>query len=187
MAYLDRAALEAVGFASLGRDVKVSDRAAIHEPELMHIGDHSRIDDFCVLSGKVRIGRNVHIAVYCNLAGGRAGIEVHDFAGISYGSHLIAQTDDYSGRTMTGPTVPREFTGERSEPVSIGRHSILGAGTIVLPGVVVADGVSAGAMTLLNRSTEPWSVYVGCPARRLKERRRDLLELEKQYLDQERG
>jgi acetyltransferase-like isoleucine patch superfamily enzyme len=187
VAYLAREALEAIGFASLGREVKVSDRAAIYDPELIHIGDHSRIDDFCVLSGKIRIGRNVHIAVFCNLAGGQGGIELHDFAGLAYGSHVIAQTDDYSGRTMTNPTVPREFTGERAEAVSIGRHSILGAGTIVLPGVVVAEGVSTGAMTLLNRPTEAWAIYVGSPARRVKERSRALLELERQYLDRERG
>ena len=36
-----------------------------------------------------------------------------------------------------------------------------------------------GSMSLINRSTEPWGVYAGIPARRLKERKRDLLELEK--------
>jgi hypothetical protein len=37
-------------------------------------------------------------------------------------------------------------------------------------------------MSLINKSTEPWSVYVGIPVRRLKARKQDLLEKEKVFL-----
>ena len=57
MAYLSREHLENIGFKSLGKNVKVSDKASIYNPELIDIGDNSRIDDFCVLSGKVVIGQ----------------------------------------------------------------------------------------------------------------------------------
>jgi galactoside O-acetyltransferase len=50
----------------------------------MSIGDYSRIDDFYVLSGKITIGRNVHIAVFCNLAGGEPGLTMEDFSGLAY-------------------------------------------------------------------------------------------------------
>ena len=33
-----------------------------------------------------------------------------------------------------------------------------------------------GSMSLVNRSAEPWGIYVGIPARRVKERSRKLLE-----------
>ena len=59
---------------------------------------------------------------------------------------------------------------------------IIGAGAIILPGVDVAEGCSVGAMALLTKSTLPWGIYIGNPARRLKERKQDLLELEKQFL-----
>ena len=95
---------------------------------------------------------------------------------------MIAQSDDYSGMTMTNPTVPTEFKNEISSPISIGRHSILGTGSIVLPGVEIPDGVSSGANTLFRENPEPWSVYVGSPARRIKERSRNLLNLENRYL-----
>lgn len=182
MAYLDDAALAAMGFRSLGTNVHVSDKASIYDAARISIGDNTRIDDFCVLSGTITIGRNVHIAVFCNLAGGRAGITVCDFAGISYGSNLVAQSDDYSGGAMTGPTIPAEFKRETSEPIFIGRHTILGTHTIVLPGVTIPDGVSAGAGTLFTKSVEPWSVYVGSPARRIKARSQELLEMERAYL-----
>jgi len=185
MAYLGVHELAALGLRSLGNNVKVSDRAAIYDPERISIGDNARIDDFTVLAGGITIGRNVHVTVFCNLAGGRAGITIADFATLAYGCHVVAQTDDYSGRTMTNSTVPARFKHETSAPVSIGRHVILGTGTVVLPGVNLGDGVSAGARTLFLRSAEPWGVYVGSPARRIKERSRDLLALEREFLDGE--
>lgn len=171
-------------FRYLGQNVQVSDKASIYSPELMSLGDNSRIDDFCVLSGNVTLGRNASIAVFCNLAAGRASITLRDFATLAYGCHIVAQSDDYSGMTMTNPTIPLKFKNEVSEPVVIGQHAILGTGTIVLPGVHIPDGVASGARTLFVDSPEPWSIYVGTPARRLKDRARDLLTLRDQYLGQ---
>jgi acetyltransferase-like isoleucine patch superfamily enzyme len=39
-----------------------------------------------------------------------------------------------------------------------------------MPGVILEEGTSVGAMSLVLKSTEPWSIYVGSPAKRLKER-----------------
>lgn len=182
MGYFTREQLEAMGFARLGRDVLLSDRAAVYSPERIEIGDFSRVDDFCVLSGSVTIGRNVHVAVFCNLAGAEEGIALEDFSGLAYGVQVFTRSDDYGGRTLTNPTVPERFKRITKRPVRIGRHVIVGAGSIVLPGVTLAEGCSVGALTMVTKSTEPWGVYFGIPARRLKERRRDLLELERQYL-----
>ncbi len=171
-----------MGFAHIGADVRISDRAIIYDAHKISIGDHSRIDDLCVVSGKVKIGRNVHIAVFVNLAGGKGGITVRDFAGISYGSNIFSQSDDYSGGALTGPTVPACYTNVASAPVVIGRHVIVGAGCIVLPGVKIADGCAIGAGSTVISSTQPWGIYVGTPAARLRERGQELLRLERQYL-----
>ena len=66
--------------------------------------------------------------------------------------------------------------GIKGEPVSIGKHCIIGSGCTILPGVELGEGCSVGSMSLVNRSAEPWGVYVGIPARRVKERSRKLLE-----------
>ena len=184
MGYLADDQLREMGFRSLGVNVKVSDKAAIYDPERVSIGDNTRIDDFCVIAGLVTIGSHVHITVFCNVEGGRAGVTIGEFATLAYGCHVIAQSDDYSGDTMTNSTVPARFKREQSEPVSIGRHSILGTNTVVLQGVTVGEGTSTGAMTLLIKDTEPWSIYVGSPGRRLKARSRELLKLERQMLDE---
>jgi galactoside O-acetyltransferase len=124
----------------------------------------------------------VHITAFNNLLSGRSLIEIHDFATLAFGCHIVAQSDDYSGRTMTNSTVPASYKLEKSETIRIGRHAILGTGTIVLPGVTIGEGVSAGAATVFLKDAEEWSIYVGAPARRLKERSRNLLKLEAQYL-----
>lgn len=182
MAYLTEQQLRDVGFKSLGRNVKISAKASIYDPQLIEIGDRSRIDDFCVISGRVAIGRNVHVTPQCLVAGGTMGITMEDFSVIAYQVKIFSQSDDYTGLTLTNSTVPVKFKAETRSAVRLCRHVIVGAGSTVFPGVTIAEGCSIGAMSLVNRSTEPWGIYQGTPARRVKERRKDLLELERQYL-----
>lgn len=182
MAFLDLQAINNLGLRKVGRNVKISDRAAIHNPQDIEIGDNSRIDDFCVLSGKITIGRNVHIAVFCNIAGGEQGVILEDFSGLAYGVHVFSQSDDYSGRTLTNPTVPDKFKKETKKIVLIKKHSIVGTSSIIFPGVTLEEGTSVGAMTMVTKSTEPWSIYFGAPAEKIKDRRRDLLAFETSYL-----
>ncbi len=182
MAYLTQDALKKMDFASLGKNVRISDKAAIYGADQMRIGDHSRIDDFCVVSGLVEIGRNVHVGPFCLVAGGTPGIRLEDFSGLAYRVTVFAQSDDYSGATMTNPTVPAWFKQEMRLPVRVGRHVIVGTGAIIAPGVELGDGSAVGAGSLVLKSCLPWSILAGMPARKIKERRQDLLQLEATYL-----
>jgi acetyltransferase-like isoleucine patch superfamily enzyme len=181
MPYLTERKLRRLGFKHLGNDVRISERASIYQPELISIDDHSRIDDFCVVSGNVTIGSCVHFPVFCNVAGGEPGITFEDFSCLAYGVHVFAQSDDYSGQTLTNSTVPDIYKSEVKKSVHVGRHCIVGACSVIMPGVVLAEGTAVGAMTLITKSTRPWSIYVGIPASRLRARSRDLLLLEAKY------
>ena len=174
MSYYSEEALNKMGFKFLGRNVKISDKASIYNMDQIEIGDNSRIDDFCVLSGKIKLGMHVHIAPLCLVAGGGEGISIGDFCGLAYGVQIFSQSDDYSGQAMTNPTVPATYTKVKKAAVSLGRHVIIGAGSIVFPGVDMGEGCSVGAMALVNRSTESWGIYTGNPAKRVKERKKDL-------------
>lgn len=185
MAYFTQEELENLGLKSLGKNVKISDKASIYNCDQIEIGDNSRIDDFCVVSGKIKIGKNVHITPMCLVAGGEKGITFEDFTTIAYGVQVFTQSDDYSGKTMTNSTIPKEYKNEFMQEVILKRYSIVGAGSIIVPGVILAEGTSVGAMSLVLKSTEPWGIYVGNPVKRLKDRNKDLLELEKQYLQNE--
>lgn len=181
MAFLTAENLKKLKFKSLGKNVLISDKASIYNHDQIEIGDNSRIDDFCVLSGKISIGHNVHIAVHCNVAGGENGIVFEDFSGLAYACQVFTQSDDYSGKSLTNPTVPDCYKIEIKESIKIGRHCIVGACSMIFPGVALAEGTSIGAMTMVTKSTEPWSIYFGVPAKKIKNRRRDLLDLEKKY------
>jgi len=170
MGYYADSELDRMHFKSLGRNVKISTKASIYDAESISIGDNSRIDDFCVLSGRIEIGRYVHIAPFCLVAGGEKGICMEDFSGLSYHTQVFSQSDDYLGGTLTNPTVPDAYKNEKKAPVRLGRHVLVGAGSIVFPGVHVTEGCSVGAMSLVTEDTEPWGVYVGIPARRIRDR-----------------
>ena len=184
MAYLSKEALEAMGFKVLGENVKVSDKASIYNPEKIEIDDNSRIDDFCLVSGNVKIGKYCHITPMCLIAGGEPGIDFSDFCTLAYGVKIFAQSDDYTGETMVSSLIPKKFKNEILAKVAIHRQVIVGAGAIVFPGVTVGEGCSIGAMALVNKNTSPWGIYVGNPAKRIKERKKDLLDLEKQFLQE---
>lgn len=183
MAYLNFDELNKLGFKKLGKDVKISDKASIYNADQIEIGDYSRIDDFCIVSGFVKIGSYCHITPMCLVAGGVPGIVFSDFCTIAYGVKVFAQSDDYSGASMTNSLIPKKYKNEICSAVYIGRHTIVGAGSTILPGVQVGEGTSVGAMALVNRNTEPWSIYAGIPARKIKNRKKDLLTFEAEFLE----
>lgn len=185
MAMLSPEAIKLMGFAHVGSNVMISERASIYAPSKISIGDNVRIDDFCVLSageGGIQIGNYVHIAVYSSLIG--AGkITLSDFCNISSRVSIYSSNDDYSGVKMTNPTVPSQYTGVTHADVFLGKHVIIGSGSIILPGVTLEEGVAVGALSLVNKNCTAFNVYAGCPASQIKERKRDLLKLEQQLID----
>lgn len=185
MAWLTHQELLDLGFAALGEHVFISNKASLYNCANIHIGHHVRIDDFCMLSageGGIRIGNYVHIAVYCSIIGDGT-ITFDDFSGLSSRVSVYSSNDDYSGRAMTNPTVPSAYTKVSRAPVHLGRHVIVGSGSIILPGAVLEDGVAVGALTLIAKRCETFGIYAGNPARRIKSRSRDLLDLERALME----
>lgn len=178
MAYLDQQELEAMGFLTLGKNVLISDKASIYEPGKMSLGDNTRIDDFCVVSGNIKTGRNVHIAALCLVAGGEKGIKFGDYSGLAYGVKIFSQSDDYSGETLTNPTVPDDYKNELKAHVSLGRHVIVGTNSVIAPGVSLGEGVAVGAGAVVLKSFPEWVILAGAPARVIKARSRNLLKME---------
>ena len=179
--------LEGFGFKSLGRNVKIKKNVSIFFTENVSVGNNVRIDDNVILvagGSDTLIGSNVHIAANCYLAAS-AGLEMSDFSGLAPGVNIFTGTDDYSGKKLTNPTLPRKYIGGVSGKVTLGRHVIIGSGTVILPNVSIGDGSSVGALCLVTKNLEPWGVYFGVPVKKLKKRSQALLDLEKKYLEEE--
>lgn len=184
MGMLTREHVEQMGFASIGENVLISDRASFYNPSKISLGSNVRIDDFCVFSaglGGISIGNYIHIAVYSLLIG--AGkILLSDYCNISSRVSIYSSNDDYSGSTMTNPTLPSKYTGTTHADVVLGKHVIVGCGSVILPGITLEEGVAVGALSLVTKDCEAFGIYAGSPARRIKERKRDLLESEESFL-----
>ncbi|NOE54062.1 acyltransferase [Vibrio cholerae] len=180
MAFLTEKQLNELGFAALGKSVLISDKASIYGAQRIKIGNNVRIDDFCVLSAGesgIEIGNYIHIAVFSSLIG--AGkIILSDFVNISSRVSIYSSNDDYSGQYMTNPMVPVEYTNVTHADVFLGKHVIIGSGSVVLPGASLGEGVAIGALSLVSKSCQEYTIYSGNPAKKLKERKKDLKALE---------
>jgi len=183
MTMLQNNIVHSMGFAAVGNNVLLSDKASIYGIDKISIGSNVRIDDFVVISAGsagINIGANVHIAVYSLLIGAEK-ITLSDFSNISSRVSIYSSNDDYSGESLTNPTVPEIYRNVRHAPVFIGRHVIIGSGSVVLPGVSIEEGAAIGALSLVNKNCDSFGIYAGNPAKRLKKRKRYLLEAEKKY------
>lgn len=173
--------LQELGLKSCGKNVLISRKSSIYGAENITIGNHVRVDDFCILSGRITLGNHIHVSAYAALYGAKEGIEVGDYVSISSRTSIYAVSDDYSGEFMTNPTLPEQFRGVTNAPVQIGKHTIIGASSVVLPGVVVGEGASFGAFSLIKENCEGWWMYAGIPVKRVKERSRGLLEKAEEF------
>jgi galactoside O-acetyltransferase len=178
-----------LGLKSVGNNVSISRKASLYGTSRISIGNNVRIDDFCVLSagkGGITIGNYIHIAVFSSLIG-EGAIVMKDFSGLSSRVSVYSSNDDYSGRSMTNPMVPSEFTNVKHADVILEKHVLIGSGSIILPGVVLHEGSVVGALSLIQKDCEPFALYSGHPAKRIRSRSHDLLEKEKQLMNSIHG
>ena len=169
--------LAQIGLKSYGENVHISRYAQIYSPEKISIGDNVRIDDFCILSGNITIGSHIHIAAYCAMYGADYGIVMEDYTGLSARATIYAAMDDFSGNYLIGPIHEDEYTNVTGGMVRICAYSQIGAGALIFPNLIVSEGAVLGAMSMAKKSLEPWSIYAGVPAKRIKNRSKRLLDL----------
>lgn len=167
--------LKKIGFKSLGRNVKISRFARFYEVEKISLGNNVRIDDFCILSGNIKIGSYVHIASYSALYGGW-GIEMHDFAGLSSRVTIYSVTDNYLGEALTGPCIPMKFRNIEKGKVELKKHSLVGASSVILPNTVLNEGTTIGSLSLVKGIIPEWSIFAGVPAKFKKKRKKEIIQ-----------
>jgi len=157
--------------AALGEDAIIGKTVRIRKPGRCRIGAHSIIDDFSYISCGITVGRFTHIGEQAIMIGGEAHITVGDFVNIAPGCRLIASSHDFLEGGLCGPTIPEAFsTPAITADIHVADHVLLGTGTVVLPGCRLPEGLATGAMTLITPALklEPWTCYLGIPARPFK-------------------
>ena len=81
----------------------------------------------------------MHFAAHSIVNSGKKLIEFKDFSGVAFAGKVLGISDDYSGNSMTNPTVDKFFKKVKESRISIGKHAIIGANSIVLPGAEMDD------------------------------------------------
>ena len=174
-----------IGFKSIGRNVKISDKTSIYAPENISIGNNVRIDDFCVLSafgGYIKLHSHIHIAVFCNLSG-KGGIEIGDFCGLSSRVSLYSASDDYGGDFLAGPVMEAECINITEGPIILEKFVTVGTNSAIMPNVTLKEGCVLGAFSLLTKNTEAWTINAGITAIKIKARSKGLLKFVKTMED----
>lgn len=178
MSFYTDAELSFIGFKSHGINVKISRFARIYNPQSIEIGNHVRIDDFCILSASSSefiINDYVHISAGAYLYGS-SGLFIDSYSNISAGVKLYTVNDDYSGESLIGPTVPEKYRNVDKHRILIGKYVVIGCNTVVLPGSIITDGVAVGSNSLVKGSLLSWKIYGGTPVQILKDRSKNLLK-----------
>jgi galactoside O-acetyltransferase len=173
----------------VGSNPSIHNSVLFFNPDKIVIGHNVRIDCLSMLSAGdegITIGRNVHIAVSSYVFGAGGRVVLSDFSGLSARVALFTATDDYSEGYLTNPTVPERYKKVKRGPIVLEPHALIGAASLVLPGVTLARGSAVGAMSLVHQNVGEYEVVFGIPFRVIGRRDANKLQqLEKMYLEGE--
>ena len=164
----------------LGSDVVIDPMTRFTRPKLVEIGNHVAIDWGFYCTTALKIGDYVHVSPHVAVIGGQqTGLTIGDFCFVSVGARMICGSEQFHGAGLIGPLIPEAYKDDQTlEPIVLEPFSGVCANSVVMPGVVMAEGSILGANSFLKTSTEPWTIYAGSPARPIKTRRSDIM---KQY------
>lgn len=132
-----------------GRGVFIWGKKKIIIGDNFYIGKYSSIETSCVIGDNVILANHVGIV----------GRYDHNYQQIGVSVRLANQIrdKDYSWKGL-------------NEITYIGNDVWIGFGAIVMSGVKIADGTIIAAGSIVTHDTEPYTIYGGIPAKKIKDR-----------------
>jgi acetyltransferase-like isoleucine patch superfamily enzyme len=127
---------------SIGRDSYVA--AHVYLTGDVEVGDNSSVNPYAVVRGRVRIGTGVRIGAHASLVGF---------------NHTMAPDEPVFRQPLT------------SKGIAVGDDVWIGSNVIIVDGVTVGAHSVLGAGAVVTKDVPPWSVMAGNPARRIRDRR----------------
>jgi len=147
------------GFNSIGYNVKISRKVSLYEID-GSIGNNVRVDDYCILKGRIKLGSYVHIAAFCLISGVRGVVRINNCSTISSGVHIYTGSDDYSANMLSSSAVPKSLVRTIEGDVELGTGSIVGAHSLLLPDTFIREGASIGAQCIVHGDVPRGAVIV---------------------------
>jgi len=93
------------------------------------------------------------------------GVEIGDRSLIGYNTQI------FSANHVIPPRPQQIFTsGHDKERVIIGKDVWIGAGCLILPGVIIGEGAVVAGGSVVTKDVAPFTIVGGNPARIIKER-----------------
>lgn len=164
--------------------IKCGDNCLLHKTTLVYnaenvsLGSNVRIDAFNVLSagqGFIRIGSYTHVSSHCVFIGAN-GIDIHDYSAVAAGCKLFSASDDFSGRSLIGPMVPRHTRNLKEGPVTLKKYTCLGVNCTIMPNATLSEGSFMLSNSLLIGKSSEYSILSGQPAKVIRPRLKDFLK-----------
>lgn len=159
------------------KNLYISKNTIIKRPENNYYGKNIGIDDFVYCSVRLNIADYVHISSNVSIIGGEtASLTMKHFSGISTGSRIICASEELKGEGLVGPIIPDQFRDNVvNKEVLFEEFTQVGANSVIMPGVTLAQGSIVGANSLIISDTKPWTIYVGSPAKEISKRKKTKL------------
>jgi acetyltransferase-like isoleucine patch superfamily enzyme len=166
----------------MGKNVFIDVGVTIWEPKNVEIDDETHLDTYVnVLGGErvkgfVKIGKYVHVASFCVLAG-RGGIEIGDYAAVAAGSCIYSGSNHYRNSIdknekliSMSAQAPIDMQYVVEKKVVIGDYAFIGVNSTVMPGVTVGKASVIGAGSIVIEDIPAFKIAVGAPAKVIKQR-----------------
>lgn len=131
-----------------------------------------KLDSFCVIQPNVYIvhgfrivcGKNfvVNSNTYINAVG---GLEIGN--NVLLGPNVVISSGEHQFKDKQIPITLQKIVCKK---IIIENDVWIGANAVIMPGIKLAEGTVVGAGSIVTKSTEPYSVVVGVPAKKIKSR-----------------
>ena len=118
-------------------------------------------NDFCIISGKPKIGKETWIGYFC-IIDGTGGLEIGSHCSIASGVHIYTHDSIRWATTNISKDLENRTHIDRA-PVKIGNNVFIGANSVILKGVTIGDRAIIGANSVVNKDVPEDSLAIGNP------------------------
>ena len=122
------------------------------------IDNSARVDDFCIVSGTVNIGCNCHVGPFSILSGKTDSIDIGKYVGISSRVSVYTASENFFANKSGNPTIDSDRRDLKTGKVIIEDFVMIGAGTIIMPNVIIGKGASISAGSIITKNIPPGAI-----------------------------
>lgn len=153
-----------------GKNVRVYNLSKIINPQYAMLDDHCIIYDYTFIDAQksFKLGKYSEITWHC-LIEGASFVHIGDRCFLGPGTKILGSTYKFDGYYSV-QHLPNGTSEVRYGGVTIKDDAYIGANCVIMPGVTIGEGALIGACSFVNRDVEPWSIYLGSPARKIRDR-----------------